>query len=280
MASRWGRLLGLEASRSRHRRERCPRGSGVGVRDGLAMTIFQSCSPYTGARRFVQSSFQHPTLNRMFSLTPRAERVVSYAHLSRARPLVPLAARLPILSRASRLQRPGWGSTRAEVLLQRPDDDVGDRRNVRRPFRLQVVTEHDSSRYPDWAALEAFASRWPVRIGWGTAYALLYLWLATAWCGSFCSCRCIGDGPVHGAIVNWCGPPLRLPELRDETSVAELSTVGLPHLRRAVPEQPSPRSRPAEFAAPLVRVRSDLRGAPCPSPGREPSVWARRRSPA
>src|SRR5439155_21126630 len=77
----------------------------------------------------------------------------------------------------------------------------------------------------------------------------------------------LGDGPRPRGNRQLVRSPLRLPELRDERRVAELSTVGLPHLRRAVPEQPSPRPRPAEFCRALVRVRSDLRGAPCPRLG-------------
>jgi stearoyl-CoA desaturase (delta-9 desaturase) len=51
----------------------------------------------------------------------------------------------------------------------------------------------------------AFADRWPVRIGWGAVYLLLYVWLATAWWQFLLLPVHWVMGPIHGAIVNWCG---------------------------------------------------------------------------
>ena len=39
----------------------------------------------------------------------------------------------------------------------------------------------------------------------GAAYALLYLWLATAWWQFLLLPVHWVMGPIHGAIVNWCG---------------------------------------------------------------------------
>jgi stearoyl-CoA desaturase (Delta-9 desaturase) len=58
---------------------------------------------------------------------------------------------------------------------------------------------------PDWPALDRFADQWPVRIGFGVLYTLVYLAFAPHW--AFYALLPIHYvmGPVHGAIVNWCG---------------------------------------------------------------------------
>src|SRR5207245_10893952 len=59
--------------------------------------------------------------------------------------------------------------------------------------------------YPEWPALDRIASSWISRIAWGTAYALLYLWLATAWWQFLLLPVHWVMGPVHGPIVHWVG---------------------------------------------------------------------------
>ena len=174
----------------------------------LAMTIFILLAVHWSLAAFVQSSFQHRyASHRIFSLTPRAERVF---HM------------LTFL-----VQGPSYLSPRAYAILHREhhaySDGVGDPHAPK--FFSNVLTmmwataqrygAHFDCKsspeprflggYPDWAALDRFASRWPVRIGWGTAYALLYLWLATAWWQFLLLPVHWVMGPVHGAIVNWCG---------------------------------------------------------------------------
>jgi stearoyl-CoA desaturase (delta-9 desaturase) len=58
---------------------------------------------------------------------------------------------------------------------------------------------------PEWPVLERIGSSWTSRIGWGVAYGLVYLWLATAWWQFLLLPVHWLLGPVHGAIVNWCG---------------------------------------------------------------------------
>jgi len=172
------------------------------------MTIFILLAVHWSLAAFVQSSFQHRyASHRMFSLTPRAERVF---HM------------LTFL-----VQGPSYLSPRAYAILHREhhaySDGVGDPHAPK--FFSNVLTmmwataqrygAHFDCKsspeprflggYPDWAALDRFASRWPVRIGWGTAYALLYLWLATAWWQFLLLPVHWVMGPIHGAIVNWCG---------------------------------------------------------------------------
>ena len=59
--------------------------------------------------------------------------------------------------------------------------------------------------YPEWPTLEKIASSWTSRIAWGTVITLLYIWLATAWWQFLLLPIHYLMGPIHGAIVNWCG---------------------------------------------------------------------------
>ena len=54
-------------------------------------------------------------------------------------------------------------------------------------------------------SLDRVGSGWPSRIAWGVAWTLVYLWLATAWWQLLLLPLHWLMGPVHGAIVNWCG---------------------------------------------------------------------------
>jgi len=58
---------------------------------------------------------------------------------------------------------------------------------------------------PHWPALDRIGQSWVGRIAWGTAYTLFYLKFAThAWMFALLPFHYL-MGPVHGAIVNWCG---------------------------------------------------------------------------
>jgi stearoyl-CoA desaturase (delta-9 desaturase) len=157
---------------------------------------------------FFQSSFQHRyAAHRMFSMSPRAERVF---HLL-----------------AYLVQGPSYLSPRAYAILHREHHAYSDTaRDPHAPgFFSNVLsmmwatserygahldgTSAPEPRflggYPDWPALERLGSSWPMRIAWGGAYALVYLWLATAWWQFLLLPVQWVLGPVHGAIVNWCG---------------------------------------------------------------------------
>lgn len=59
--------------------------------------------------------------------------------------------------------------------------------------------------YPEWKFMDALSDSWIVRIAFGTGYFLFYLYFApTYWLMALLPIHFF-MGPVHGAIVNWCG---------------------------------------------------------------------------
>jgi stearoyl-CoA desaturase (delta-9 desaturase) len=59
--------------------------------------------------------------------------------------------------------------------------------------------------YPEWPALDRFSQSWTSRIGWGAAYTFFYLAFAPSpWFFLLLPVHFV-MGPIHGAIVNWCG---------------------------------------------------------------------------
>jgi len=62
--------------------------------------------------------------------------------------------------------------------------------------------------YPEWPAVDRFFNRWPVRIAFGAAYTVPYLFLAPHWAFYLLLPFHYIMGPVHGAIVNYFGHKL------------------------------------------------------------------------
>lgn len=58
---------------------------------------------------------------------------------------------------------------------------------------------------PSWPTLDRLGQSWAVRVSWGVAYTVFYLAFATAWWQLLLLPIHYVIGPVHGAIVNWCG---------------------------------------------------------------------------
>ena len=59
--------------------------------------------------------------------------------------------------------------------------------------------------YPEWPALDRIGDMWIVRILFGALYVLFYIKFATAWWMFLLLPIHFFMGPIHGAIVNWCG---------------------------------------------------------------------------
>ncbi|MBC7541841.1 MAG: acyl-CoA desaturase [Candidatus Sericytochromatia bacterium] len=58
---------------------------------------------------------------------------------------------------------------------------------------------------PDWLSLEWFANTWFSRLAWVAVYVAIYVQFATSpWLFALLPFHFV-MGPVHGAIVNWCG---------------------------------------------------------------------------
>jgi stearoyl-CoA desaturase (Delta-9 desaturase) len=58
---------------------------------------------------------------------------------------------------------------------------------------------------PDWPLLDRLSQSWPARIAWGAAYTLFYFAFASSpWLFLLLPLHFV-MGPIHGAIVNWCG---------------------------------------------------------------------------
>lgn len=58
---------------------------------------------------------------------------------------------------------------------------------------------------PDWPAIDRLSQSWLGRLAWGGAYVLFYVKFATApWMWCLLPAHFV-MGPIHGAIVNWCG---------------------------------------------------------------------------
>jgi stearoyl-CoA desaturase (delta-9 desaturase) len=58
---------------------------------------------------------------------------------------------------------------------------------------------------PEWPALDKLGQSWVARIAWGTGYTLFYMYFATSWWMFLLLPAHYVMGPIHGAIVNWCG---------------------------------------------------------------------------
>ncbi|MDP9033489.1 MAG: acyl-CoA desaturase [Myxococcota bacterium] len=58
---------------------------------------------------------------------------------------------------------------------------------------------------PSWPFIDRLGQSWYGRVAWGAAYTLFYVRFAThAWMFALLPLHFI-MGPIHGAIVNWCG---------------------------------------------------------------------------
>ncbi len=72
-------------------------------------------------------------------------------------------------------------------------------------YRREEPEARFSGGYPEWELMDRLGSNWVMRIGWGAAYTLFYLTFAThTWMFLLLPIHFL-MGPIHGAIVNWCG---------------------------------------------------------------------------
>jgi len=62
-----------------------------------------------------------------------------------------------------------------------------------------------ASVYPEWNALDRIGNLWSIRLAFGAAYTLFYVAFAPSWVYFALLPFHYLMGPIHGAIVNWCG---------------------------------------------------------------------------
>jgi len=171
----------------------------------LVLTLFVA---HWMVAAFVQSSFHHRyASHRMFTMSKGMERVFHFT--------------------AWLAQGSSYLSPRAYAILHREHHAYSDtERDPHAPgffsnvFGMMWATARKYSahldgksspearflgNYPDWPLLDRIGSWWSTRLAWGVAYSLVYLWLATAWWQLLLLPIAYLMGPVHGAIVNWCG---------------------------------------------------------------------------
>ncbi len=59
--------------------------------------------------------------------------------------------------------------------------------------------------YPTWPLIDRIGDFWPTRMLFGIGYTLFYIEFATHWWMYLLLPIHYLMGPVHGAVVNWCG---------------------------------------------------------------------------
>lgn len=80
-------------------------------------------------------------------------------------------------------------------------------KNLYRQLAKREIEPEETFRdgYPEWPALDRFADLWIVRLSFVACYTAIYIAYApSAWWFLLLPVQCL-MGPVHGAIVNWCG---------------------------------------------------------------------------
>lgn len=157
---------------------------------------------------FVQTFFLHRyAAHRMFTMSKGWER---FFHL-----LTYLA------------QGPSYLNPRGYAILHRMhhafsdgERDPHSPHNYGNVFTMMWATKHTYDDYayrrvdpearfdggvPDWPLLERIGQTWPLRLMWMGLYVLFYVEFATApWQYLLLPVHFL-MGPIHGAIVNWCG---------------------------------------------------------------------------
>lgn len=71
--------------------------------------------------------------------------------------------------------------------------------------RLETAEAKFSANVPQWKFLDQFGDSWTSRFLWIGGYITFYVFFATQWWMYLLLPIHFVMGPVHGAIVNWCG---------------------------------------------------------------------------
>ncbi|RKG75018.1 acyl-CoA desaturase [Corallococcus terminator] len=155
-----------------------------------------------------QSLFQHRyAAHRMYTMGPRTERAL---HLSTAL-----------------VQGSSFLDPRAYAIMHREHHAFADTErdphspaHHKNPLRMMLQTARRYAGlltgsikseprflggYPEWPAVDRLFNQWTTRVAFGALYTLFYKRFATRrWHWALLPMHFV-MGPVHGAIVNWCG---------------------------------------------------------------------------
>ena len=72
-------------------------------------------------------------------------------------------------------------------------------------YRRETPEPRFEKDVPDWPLLDRLSQSWPARIVWLGSYTAFYAVFATHWYLWLLLPAHFIMGPIHGAIVNWCG---------------------------------------------------------------------------
>jgi stearoyl-CoA desaturase (Delta-9 desaturase) len=183
---------------------------------------------------FFQTTFLHRyCAHRMFTMTPRWERLF---HLSSfivlgSSYLTPRAYAIlhrehHAFSDAERDPHSPHAFPNAFAMMWRTKMRYGA--IVARRSKVEARFEGG---YPEWPSLERFGEAYATRIGWGVLYFLVYLAFAPHWLFFLLLPIHWFLGPIHGAIVNWCGHKygyrnFATPDRSRNTLVLDVLTLG------------------------------------------------------
>lgn len=71
-------------------------------------------------------------------------------------------------------------------------------------YRREAPEPRFEKDVPDWPALDRVSQSWVARVAWIAAYTAFYAAFAHGWLWVLLPAHFV-MGPIHGAIVNWCG---------------------------------------------------------------------------
>jgi stearoyl-CoA desaturase (delta-9 desaturase) len=156
----------------------------------------------------MQSMFQHRyAAHRMYTASPRIERVLHFltwliqgsSYLD-PRGYAILHREHHAFSDTERDPHTPWFYKNAAAMMW----NTKKRYSNFAHRRMEPEPRFDGG-FPEWPWLEKFADAWPTRIAFGTAYGVFYIVFATHWWQFALLPLHFLMGPIHGAIVNWCG---------------------------------------------------------------------------
>lgn len=80
-------------------------------------------------------------------------------------------------------------------------------RKIYNDYRIKLKEpEHEfRGNYPEWPLLDRIGTSWYSSIFFGLSYVTFYVFFATSWWMFLLLPIHFLMGPIHGAIVNWCG---------------------------------------------------------------------------